>query len=439
MEVVVFISHLIGGPLLTFFAHSLLKPKYERKAVIGTMIFIQSLLVLLTLPMRLKAELSINMPITLLVHLLLLIFMFSDPIWKKLLAFLYFYLISILSEALMILIIVYGFGEDINKFIFEPVPFAFASFFVNSSIFFFGSVGIKLFRRIFARDYSDSKTSLTLMSAYFFTQVFNLYILSNLIYKYGANSLILIFSLLASFILSFVFIIIMQRNHAVQIRKEAEGEFAKEQLKLQNQHYQQLRQQYEKMRELKHDFSNHLQTIEALYADKEHAHIRNYINDLSVEMEESLKGFFSGNSSADAVLFYNLELAKELNIDVECKVSFKESLNIPDIDLCSLLSNMLDNAIEGCRSAASKKYIRIQTKYKFGMLAIVVANSCGPLSTENYLSTTKEDKENHGLGTKIIREIAEKHGGTAFFEHKDGVFTCVVDFDVLNKPPSLRA
>ena len=104
-----------------------------------------------------------------------------------------------------------------------------------------------------------------------------------------------------------------------------------------------------------------------------------------------------------------------------------KELDIAERDLCELLMNMLDNAIEGAESSKSDKFIRFRIEEKKSFLAVKCENSfSGNVrrdSGDGY-ATLKDDRETHGFGLKIMNNVAEKYGSMLdIFTSEDDVFT----------------
>lgn len=109
-----------------------------------------------------------------------------------------------------------------------------------------------------------------------------------------------------------------------------------------------------------------------------------------------------------------------------CVTDFSD---INDVDLCSLLSNILDNAITACKNCqidSKRIFINIiSDEYKY---VFCVKNSIpeSVLQHNPDLITTKSDKDNHGMGVKIIRSIAAKYDGKVDYYEEDKEFCCSV-------------
>lgn len=109
---------------------------------------------------------------------------------------------------------------------------------------------------------------------------------------------------------------------------------------------------------------------------------------------------------------------------------------IDDIDLCNLLGNMLDNAIEAAK-VCDKGYIEVSINSDENKLLVIIANSImqSVLKPNKELASTKQDRERHGYGIKTIKSIAGKYGGVAKFYEEDKMFYCQV---LMYKPDNAK-
>lgn len=132
------------------------------------------------------------------------------------------------------------------------------------------------------------------------------------------------------------------------------------------------------------------------------------------------------NDFINAILNSKLITASEYGIRIICSSSNNIS-GIDDIDLCNLLGNMLDNAIEAAK-ACDKGYIEVSINSDENKLLVIIANSIAQsvLKSNKDLTSTKRDSERHGYGIKTIRSIAHKYDGVAKFYEENNMFYCQV-------------
>ena len=192
---------------------------------------------------------------------------------------------------------------------------------------------------------------------------------------------------------------------------------------LMTKHCEEVQHIYKTMRGWRHDYHNHIQTLLALNGVKEKTeqYLLNLNHDLST-VDTVIK---TGNVMVDAILNSKLSLIKEKKIAVNAKAVVPPKLHISDIDLCVVIGNLLDNAMEAClrQPEEDRRYIRVFIGVLKVQLYISVTNSlCGHLkkSQKSYLST--KGSEGHGFGLTRIDRIVEKYGGYKNRQYEDGVF-----------------
>lgn len=184
----------------------------------------------------------------------------------------------------------------------------------------------------------------------------------------------------------------------------------------------------EETRKIRHDIKNILQTIGYLNANKQYAEMEEYMKSVSGTMETSDYLYHTDNQFIDAIL--NLKLRECRSKDITMNTSVEPGLkcNIEPNDIVSLLSNVLDNAIEAVSVLhQNEKNIIL----KIGSHADSTVVYCENIYKErerkiDFFETDKQDKLIHGFGIGIIKSIVEKYGGNYSFEFKDRKFTSVI-------------
>lgn len=124
---------------------------------------------------------------------------------------------------------------------------------------------------------------------------------------------------------------------------------------------------------------------------------------------------YCSNKIVDAILYNKIMLAKSHDIQTSVQVIVPETINIKPIDIMSVYTNLIDNAIEACLIIEKeKRYIEIDSMVKSNFLIIKIINSKSPdihVDLHN-IQTTKDDKKHHGLGTQIILKACHENNGT---------------------------
>lgn len=203
----------------------------------------------------------------------------------------------------------------------------------------------------------------------------------------------------------------------------------KEQNEYTQKYAQTVKEQYEQTRRLRHDMKQYCTVLDGLIADKKYDEARALIAENHKNISCSEVVVDVGNDFVNSILNAKLTLAKSLEIEVICSVE-KELSGIESADLCNLLGNMLDNAIEAAQKCKpEKRSIELNISSSGNRLNITVRNSvlCSILKENPSLMTSKHDKSEHGFGIKSIKSVAEKYGGTTDFYEENMTFVCRVE------------
>lgn len=133
----------------------------------------------------------------------------------------------------------------------------------------------------------------------------------------------------------------------------------------------------------------------------------------------------TGNDIVDAIVHEKYDKAQEYGIKFEVRGMFSAKITISDYDICTILGNALDNAIEVCQKVSGERYIQMEIKSHLSMRHLIIRNS---IEGEVFLVTTKKDKTMHGYGLNNLRECVEKNFGDIdfFIEGKEFIVDVLV-------------
>ena len=207
------------------------------------------------------------------------------------------------------------------------------------------------------------------------------------------------------------------------MRKKTYLKLVEYQTEQSEKHLNEVRSIHKEMRGYKHDFHHHLQTLkgqlEAGEVDRALAYIEQLDNQL-MNVDTLLK---TGNVSLDAILSAKIAQAKAENIAVTVKANVPDALTISDLELSIIIGNLLDNAIEACRTLMGERFIRIFISMKGNMLYFSMLNAAGEKmkKTGSLFATHKGGV--HGFGLRRAEAILEEHGGWVKYNSEDGAFT----------------
>ena len=207
-------------------------------------------------------------------------------------------------------------------------------------------------------------------------------------------------------------------------RKKIDKQIEKYQRDLIDTHYQEIETMYTKMRGWRHNYRNHIQVMKAL-AEKGDIAIKDYLNKLDEDLTTIDLVVKTGNTMADAILNSKISLAKSKGIKVKVDAHIPIKLKMSELDLCVILGNLFDNAIEAnLPLPEDERLIRVYMDMKNTQLYISFTNftASGKLAKEaNLFKTTKGD--GHGFGLVSIDSIIEKLDGYISRNSEDGAFT----------------
>ncbi|MDD7289904.1 MAG: GHKL domain-containing protein [Clostridiales bacterium] len=189
-------------------------------------------------------------------------------------------------------------------------------------------------------------------------------------------------------------------------------------------YYQGLRREQDQVRTLRHDLRNHLTALQGLLAQGQTAQAAGYLEQIAGSPWAQGSQQFCENETANVVLSSKAEAARRLGLQAEFQAALPRDLPIADPDLCALLGNAIDNAMEAAQKAANKK-VRLRCRTDKGLFMLQVENALTGDERPD-LSTTKKDKAAHGFGLAGMREIAARYGGSLEAGPREGRFELVV-------------
>lgn len=193
--------------------------------------------------------------------------------------------------------------------------------------------------------------------------------------------------------------------------------------KLLSQEMEEVRNIYMTMRGWRHDYHNHMQSVKAYLAKDNIEEAKSYLDELEDELEDIQLLFDTGNLNVDAILNAKISLALKNEIPCDYKAIIPKNMAVSDIDFCALLGNLIDNAVESCRSVDKEhQFLRLYIGPLKKQLYISVSNATSETVRkldEEYISRKRGD---HGHGLKRINAVVEKYNGYINRKNEPGVF-----------------
>lgn len=190
-----------------------------------------------------------------------------------------------------------------------------------------------------------------------------------------------------------------------------------QQFKLQINHSKNVENLYSDMRSIKHDMKNHILCLKKLIESKNIKEINTYINTLEETLSTLDYIIKTGNPISDAIINEKYSIAKKNDIEFICELIIPSELLLNPVDLCIILGNALDNAIEACiriTDKTIKKHIFITSYFRDLYLIIEVSNSTEDniRYDSSKIISQKDDELNHGIGISNMEMVVKKYNGT---------------------------
>lgn len=187
--------------------------------------------------------------------------------------------------------------------------------------------------------------------------------------------------------------------------------------------------QYNSIRKIRHNVKDTYQTLFSLLADKKTEEAKQLISENYDIIDHIGIHVKTNNDFLNAVVNAKFTAASTFGIKVSC-ITVNDVTGILDIDLCDLLNNMLENAITACKEIPEgrSKHLYLKIDKENDTYTFLVKNSIdhSVMSSNPKLETTKSDKKKHGFGMAIIQEIAQKYNGRCDFYESEEMFCCQV-------------
>ena len=207
--------------------------------------------------------------------------------------------------------------------------------------------------------------------------------------------------------------------------KQIDKRIAAYQRELIETHYREVDNMYRQIRGWRHDYRNHIQTMKVLAANGDMDALKAYLDMLDTDLNTVDTVVKTGNAMADAILNSKISLAQSKFINVHCDAHIPVKLKMSELDLCCIIGNLFDNAIEASvKLPENQRVIRVYMDMKNTQLYISFTNFTAgkKMKKEGKLfRSTKGD--GHGFGLVRIDAIVERLEGYISRNSEDGAFT----------------
>ena len=209
--------------------------------------------------------------------------------------------------------------------------------------------------------------------------------------------------------------------------KRSEKKLAAFQNAIVEQHYAEVENMYRKMREWRHDYHNHIQALATMLEQGDIEKAREFlyeIHDTLTKVDTVLK---TGNTMVDAIFNSKISLMYSKNIRVDATAKVPAELTVKDIDLCVIIGNLLDNAMEACEKLPEgSRFIRIYISVKGNHLYMSFTNSAGKKQEKVGMLFRSTKGVLGGIGLSRVDSLVSQYGGYVTRASEDGGYTTEV-------------
>ena len=187
------------------------------------------------------------------------------------------------------------------------------------------------------------------------------------------------------------------------------------QVKNQTEMYQSISENFDSQKRKTHEYKNQIVCIESLLGNKKYPELEKYVKEIYGYLDKELDAIDTNNVIVNAILNTKYQEAEEKGIVFVFRINDLSQIRMKDEDVVTILSNLLNNAIEACEKCDDKKIIKLKFVIEDGMVIIAVKNTFShPICYENgEIKSSKISRtEEHGIGIKNIIKVIEKYNGS---------------------------
>ncbi|BCN29464.1 hypothetical protein bsdtb5_07590 [Anaeromicropila herbilytica] len=195
---------------------------------------------------------------------------------------------------------------------------------------------------------------------------------------------------------------------------------------MERKHYDSIEKNNREHMSYLHDIERYLRTIGTLAQTENNTKVVLLLEEMNIQIQNISKNIYSNNSILNSIFNERVSQChiEKISFDVYIEPNLKTDL-IDDLDLISMIGNLLDNAIEATSKCKDNRsvYVRMfMANEKFLVLRIENTYSIKPKKFGNSFITVKSDRKNHGIGINRVNQLADKYGGFLQTEMKDNIF-----------------
>jgi len=380
--------------------------------VITSFVIMTAVTGLILMPIIFKGYFDLSEKIKIFLSLLylpLVILLFKEMLFQRMFAF--FMLMTIISFLRLLGItlsdLFIPYGESISFLMLIIITFILYSVYIILVLKF----GRKLFKKVFAFGHAK-EWILYLLSA-----AASWLILEYLPPLFQSNLIMAL--IVMSFVMwSFIILIFAIINTHERMKQKYEANFARDIISTGRDHYHKMNEQYDALRIMKHDYKFHLNSAMDMLQSGDIEKSREYLNGLNKQFEDKELPSFCSNVVINSLISDYARKCKESNIEFNVTISIPPNFTVPNYEMCIVLGNLLENALEACRKLENNRQIKLVLKpagepadTSGVQLILMVRNTYNGevlLDGEKIISTKRDD--NVGIGLDSVMAVVDRFG-----------------------------
>lgn len=223
----------------------------------------------------------------------------------------------------------------------------------------------------------------------------------------------------------------MIKKNIYSYKLDYENKIIKDNVLKEHNYYKKINKEKDKVRSLYHDMKNHMICIRNLCEDKNFDKVLEYIDSMEININNYNKlspDFNTGSMILDSILRVKKTICIEKGIDFYVDMDFSKNDFIDMVDICTIFSNVIDNAIEACDKIYSQeipKKIILKSKYIDRFCIILIENTKinEIKQRKNLIFTSKKNSYMHGIGLNNVKKIVVKYFGEMMVNYSKNTFT----------------
>ncbi len=232
----------------------------------------------------------------------------------------------------------------------------------------------------------------------------------NAMYSIPVPAFVTIAGILLSLLVVLVYLL-----HSKYSKKQTEKSYQElaDMQQFQKKHYEKIQKQRLELEDLKNSFEQQLDDISILLEKEQPEKALELLKTLSATIASTKEYPFCPNPVINAILWEKEQQCSNQNIPFQTDIQIGDCASVNPLHLCSIFSNLLDNAIEACTPLTKNKFIHLTAQQSGDFIHIKVKNSSLTPSTP---------KQGHGYGQQILKDIAAQYSGSFRTNYKDNIY-----------------